>query len=120
MQFRIDVYHHFSGDSEARVLAALSNLTGKVSTMALDLTAVLAATNRVEALCTSVGVELGELKQAVDNAVTAQDLAALQEVSRRLGAASDALAAAATAADITPETPVEQVVTTTPPDPVTP
>jgi len=79
--------------------------------MAIDMTAVLAATNRVEALCANVGVELGELKAAVDNAVTAGDLAALQEVSRRLGAASDALAAAATAADITPETPVEPPAT---------
>jgi len=106
--FRLDVYHHFAGEEQfTRILAALTSLTGKVNTMALDLTDVTAATARIETLCANVSVELTELAAAVGNAVTAGDLAALQEVQRRLTAAADGLAAVATSVDPTPGTPVE-------------
>jgi hypothetical protein len=107
--FNIHVYHHFPGEAvpPSRFEVLLNLILKGVDKMALDMTVVNAATNRIESLVQNVGVELAELKAAFDNAMNAGDQAALQVIGQRLGVAADALAAFATAADITPETPVE-------------
>lgn len=74
----------------------------------------------MEVVVANVATQLYELKAALDSAVMNSNMTAIASISERVGKMYDALKAAGTATDITPETPVDQPPPVTPPTEPTP
>lgn len=113
--FSVDVHHYLHWFDQAE-LQRLDKIDSKLAAILTGVNMVQQVTTdlettagRIEALVGNIATELNELKTALDNAIAAGggDTAALQVVRDRLEAAANALAAAGTAVDITPDTPVE-------------
>lgn len=74
--------------------------------MADNFATLTAAVAAMEATVDSTAVVLTEVKAALDAAISAGSLEQLKDVSVRIDAIAAKLRAAATVADVTPETPV--------------
>lgn len=100
--FRIDVHHHPDAETKRR----LDSIYLEVLEMADNFATLTAAVAAMEATVDSTAVVLTEVKAALDAAISAGSLEQLKDVSVRIDAIAAKLRAAATVADVTPETPV--------------
>lgn len=94
---RIDVHHYLHCDEQGPIVALLSQLVKKVNTMSQVLDNLVAKVEALETVEASAVKLLGDLKAALDAAVAAGDLSAVQAIADRIGTDTDALAAAVTA-----------------------
>lgn len=105
----LHVYHHVvDGDEGALkpINIKLDQLLQEMNSMADNFAALTAAVDAMEATVNSTAVVLAEVKTALDAAISAGSLEQLKDVSARIEAITNKLRDAATAADVTPETPV--------------
>lgn len=87
----------FGSSMEQRIFAAVTRIEEKVNRMSIELDTLVARVAEIETVGDSAIALLQELKGALDAAIAADDPAALQALSDRLGAQTQELAEAITA-----------------------
>ena len=105
MKLRIDVYHH-NCDTSPEDSPVLREILERIKTMAVDLSRVLASTERLEDAEASVIELLTEIAQIIRDTPANQE--AINALADRIDAMADAAAAAVVAntdVDPTPPTP---------------
>ena len=106
--FKIDVYHHLDAEDRKLLQTILSRVISTQEEMSRMSQATEELVGKVDQLTAVVGevvTTLGEVKAALDAAINSNDMAVVQECSRRIDALMANLRSAEDAADITPDTP---------------
>lgn len=123
-RFEVDVapiHVHLHVPQLVTLVNAVNAVAHAVTTQGVAMSSVIqdlqASTDNLSTTVGDVAVVLGELKTALDNAVAANDMSAVQAVATRLNTIRTTLADAAKAVDITPDTPVSGATPDTPPTP---
>lgn len=114
---KLDINVNVTHSAAPGTVALLTRILKEILNMSEATNQLDAAVNRVEGVVTNVVVQLREIKDALDAAVSAGDLAAVQAATAKLNLITDALVAGATATDISPDTPVEGGGSSPSPDP---
>lgn len=124
--FKIDVYHHLD-EADRMLLGSILSRVISIQQEQLKMSQatdnLVAKTERIERVAASIATVVSEIKTALDNAVNANDMAVVQACAERLGNLADNLVSMGTAADITPDTPVDPDAPPAPapaPDPANP